>query len=402
MRTRDTLIASLSLTAVAALGCGSTVTSGGGGETSTGSTTITTTTVPTTTTSETSSGTTTTSDTGSTTTTSSTTTSSTTTTTTPPSGGAQPPPPGPQNPPDGNGSFVFAVQKVFIGDTDRNGLPNQANGWKQYGFNIDSDISTAMSTNLCKPRNNAPPKNVYPDGDNGIDNSFGRNILPIALGLSSNFSANVNQAIADGASTYLFDLENLGAGADYGPIISRVYRGSDLGGAPQWNGNDAWPIRSDSLASSPDLASALVQTANGYVVDNTWVARFTGKLMVTLDSAGFDFVLPIHNPTIVMVLDAQHQSATFGTISGVIGTDEMIAELQKIAGAFDPTFCEPTNPTFQSIAAQVAQASDILIDGSQDPTKQCDGISVGLGFDAHRVKLGPVVNVTPPPNPCAP
>jgi hypothetical protein len=37
----------------------------------------------------------------------------------------------------------------------------------------------------------------------------------------------------------------------------------------------------------------------------------------------------------------------------------------------------------------MVQASDILSDGTQDPTQTGDGISIGLGFNATVVQLGP-------------
>ena len=43
-----------------------------------------------------------------------------------------------------------------------------------------------------------------------------------------------------------------------------------------------------------------------------------------------------------------------------------------------------------AILAQVDEAADILLDGSQDPGKACDGVSIGVGFEAARVLLGPV------------
>jgi len=46
------------------------------------------------------------------------------------------------------------------------------------------------------------------------------------------------------------------------------------------------------------------------------------------------------------------------------------------------------------------QVSDILLDGTQDPTRDCDAISVGIGFVATEVKLGPVIAGPPPPEPC--
>lgn len=50
---------------------------------------------------------------------------------------------------------------------------------------------------------------------------------------------------------------------------------------------------------------------------------------------------------------------------------------------------------------QIRAASDIMNDGTQTAGATCDGISVGLGFDAVEVKLGPAVNQQPAEaNPC--
>jgi hypothetical protein len=49
----------------------------------------------------------------------------------------------------------------------------------------------------------------------------------------------------------------------------------------------------------------------------------------------------------------------------------------------------------------VRQASDILDDATQDPAQSCSGVSVGLGFEAVPVVIGPVgASEPPPPNPC--
>jgi hypothetical protein len=51
--------------------------------------------------------------------------------------------------------------------------------------------------------------------------------------------------------------------------------------------------------------------------------------------------------------------------------------------------------------AQIAQSSDIMHDGTQDPTQPCDAISIGLGFDATQAQLGTEVVTAVPPPPCA-
>jgi hypothetical protein len=61
-----------------------------------------------------------------------------------------------------------------------------------------------------------------------------------------------------------------------------------------------------------------------------------------------------------------------------------------------------SGPTIDSIASQVTQAADILIDGSQDPSKSCDGVSIGVGFEAEIVQLGAIGDAPDDINPCDP
>jgi hypothetical protein len=313
---------------------------------------------------------------------------------------AAPPAPGPAKAPDGTGSVTLAIRKLYLGDTLRDGTPDQANGWKHFGYDVDGLVSTASSTDLCKPRNGFPAKEVYPDGIDGIDNAFGKNILPIFLAFQNDYGEQVNAAILAGAWTQLFDLEKLGQGADANPILARVYEGADLGAPPAFDGSDVWPVRSDSLVDPQDLASAKTQLPASYLVGNTWVGS-AGAISLRLGGfGGGSMRLPIEHAVISMELDAAHETATNGTLSGVIPTDAFVEALTESARAIDPSFCDPTNPTLQSIITQLEQASDILADGTQDPTKTCDGISIGLGFDAAVVGLGSIVEVTPPPDPC--
>jgi hypothetical protein len=316
-----------------------------------------------------------------------------------PAGDARPPSPGAMVAPDGEGSVVFAISKLYMGDTDRDGTPDAANGWKQYGFDIDGKISTATSTDLCKPVDDAAPTNVYPDGYGGIDNAFGKNTLPMLLGVDSLYSSEQNDQILEGKSTMLLDLENLGGGTVYDPLVSRIYTGGDLGSPPLFDGSDAWPVDPSSLTDPADITSAKVTITNSYVIGDTWVGQVSGGFPLTLRLTGLPIQMVIQNAVIAMQLDASHTSATGGTISGVIATDAFVSAVKEAAGLFDPSLC--SGSTIDSILEQVAQASDILQDGTQDPTKPCDGISIGLGFDASQVLLGPIAPPTvPPTSPC--
>jgi hypothetical protein len=90
--------------------------------------------------------------------------------------GHPPPPPPAAMPGDGAGSVTFAVTKIRFGNTEPNGEPDW-NAWTDYGFDLDGKVSTASSTDLCRPVDGNPPKNVYIDGDNGIDNKATNGII---------------------------------------------------------------------------------------------------------------------------------------------------------------------------------------------------------------------------------
>jgi hypothetical protein len=61
-------------------------------------------------------------------------------------------------------------------------------------------------------------------------------------------------------------------------------------------------------------------------------------------------------------------------------------------------FCD--NSLLGTLLLQVRQASDIMSDGTQDPSKTCDGITMGLGFEMTEAQLGDVGPATPPGKTC--
>jgi hypothetical protein len=71
-----------------------------------------------------------------------------------------------------------------------------------------------------------------------------------------------------------------------------------------------------------------------------------------------------------------------------------------IAGAISSSLCNGS--AFESVAQQLRQAAESLVDGTQDPNRDCDGISFGIGFDARLTTLGPVVDLPVTPDVCAP
>lgn len=297
-----------------------------------------------------------------------------------------------------------AVNKLYLGDTDRDGTPNATNGWKNFGFNLDGLKSTKASTNLCKPRAGGTAAAVYPDGADGIDNSFGKNILPIILGLASDLSQTANESIAKGSFTIMLDISKTGTNCT--GAAGKLFAGAQLVDAmgmdaiPKFDGTDVWPVSESLLTNPMDPTSSKIVFNEAYIAGNTWVSGSKGTVTIELTISGFTIKLDIQNAYVTVDLDAG--KGKNGTIAGVLDTEQLVSQISKVAAAFDTSFCDPSSPTLVSILNQLRQASDIMKDGTQDPSKECDGISIGLGFDTAPVKLGPVAKPgDPPPDPCA-
>lgn len=292
------------------------------------------------------------------------------------------PPEDPSGPAGDGDDVVLGISKLFLGDTDRNGNPDDG-AWKSYGYNLDNFKSTNASKNLCKPRDNA--KGVHQDGENGIDNAFGKGILAAIGALLDDPSSQVNDAIDSGKFTVMLKLDKLGTGKDYSNISASLFGGGNLEDTPKWDGTDEWPVLFELLENG-DITKPKVKL-NSYVNDRTWVGT-ANKLDLTVDISGTSLTLAINHAILSMDLDADNKGAKNGTIAGILQTDDLLASIKSVAGKFSADFCEGS--TLDPILNQLAQSSDILSDGTQNPEKTCDGISIGLGFEAKAVQLGEV------------
>lgn len=294
---------------------------------------------------------------------------------------------------------VVVTDSILFGDTDRDGTPNDE-AWAQYGFNLDGKLSTAASTDLCKP-NGGLAETIYPDGIDGIDNAFGKIVLPdTILSFQADFPAQVNANIQAGGFGLLLHLDKLGVEANQDPITTRFFSGAPTLVTPLFDGSDCWPVRPDSLTGG-DISKPLTIYPNSNLVDDLWssgASSNNGTVRITLSFLGNAMTLTIHQVRLSMLLDADHQGATMGQLGGVIDTEEFIGELSRVINGVDPSYCGYVS----ILEGRIRGASDILKDGTQDPSKKCDGISVGLGFTAKSVKLGNVGEAVPPQGPACP
>ncbi len=294
------------------------------------------------------------------------------------------PPPAPSGPMTTSTTAEnFALHQIFLGDTDRNQVPGP-NAWKNFGYNLDGKITTASSTDVCTLAQGAA-KSAQADGTNGIDNSFGENILPILLPFAATPSKTISGDIDKGAFTIMFDVVGLSSDPAQTAtgLTGQLFAGAKFNGMPTWSPADDWPVRPELLKDMMTIAGgSTIKFGSAYVVNGTWVNGTPADVTLSLSIQGHSLNITVHQ-AIVTFDHTAPDKATNGTVAGVIQTEELITSLKAVAGNITKSLCMGT--AFDSIAQQIRQASDIMHDGTNSAGQACDGISIGIGFNADHI-----------------
>jgi hypothetical protein len=286
----------------------------------------------------------------------------------------------------------FAVYELLLGDATRNG-PESDIAWKTFGYNLDGKVSTARSNDGCKPVAGASPK-VKDDGENGIDNSFGANVVPLITGAQADAPAMVNRTFTNGDFTLLFDVTGLSDEATQTAtgLSGIVLAGGDFGsGQPTFTKADNWPVRPELLSNPSDAKSSTVRFSDAYVVNGTFVARADLKLNIRLGST--EIALDLKKA--IVTFDHAGEKADNGTIAGVVTTEQFITQMRRVVGNLAPSLCGSGG---DQIERTLREASDIMADGTAgDPSQECTGISLGIGFKASEIAVPSTVAPATPP-----
>jgi hypothetical protein len=285
---------------------------------------------------------------------------------------------------------VLAFNNVFVGETDPGGA-SSSTAWKQYGFDIDGLVSTAQSPGLCQVVNGAPAS-THDDGNNGNDNSFGKNVLPLLLAASSDPTAQLNASIAAGEFTMMIHLKDLAAAPDQAAVTSNLYTGANRGLPPVFDGSDCWPTAAESLVDPTDIDTPKVTFPLAALSSDVWVSGVADSLDLTLFVLGFPLKLTLHKARLSLDLAADHASGVNGQVGGVLDAQEFIAAVKDVVA---PNLGGCNSASWGAVEGQLKLAADIMVDGSQDPNATCNGVSIGLGFTAAKVDLGTVADPVP-------
>jgi len=287
-----------------------------------------------------------------------------------------------------NEGQVLAVKQLFFGE-------GNSGEWKKVGYNLDNKVSTGQSNDVCKPNAGGSPQTAYPDGDDGIDNSFGKNLLPTILSLYPEWVTDINNGIQNGNFTAMVKLMCLPPAGDVPALTTKLFGATKLAMPPKWDGTDKWPVEPGLLNDPMDPESSAITFPNSSVMGATFDAGKNGTFILSVpvktQSKSTSIKLTLYSAQMKMTLADDRKSATAGMIGGVLNTEEFVAEIKKVGDLLN--LCG--NPLFDNLVTQVRQASDIMSDGTQDPSKTCDGITMGLGFEMVGAQIGDVGPANP-------
>jgi hypothetical protein len=200
----------------------------------------------------------------------------------------------------------------------------------------------------------------------------------------------VNSSITKGLFTVLLKLYCLPPMGDVPVMTTKLFGATSLGMMPKFDGTDKWPVTPELLSNPMDPESSTivfpVSSVKGTMFDSGKGQTFILTVPVSTQSMSTSIKLTLHAAQATMNLAADRKSATGGMLGGVLNTEDFIAEVKKVGALLN--LCGTA--LFDGLITQIRQASDIMTDGSQDPNKTCDGISIGLGFDMGVAQLGNV------------
>lgn len=274
---------------------------------------------------------------------------------------------------------TFAIDSLSFGE-------DSTRDWARYGFDLDRKLTTTTSTDVCRRVRGAPAM-TQRDGDFGIDNSFGQNVVPMLRALAADprtLSEASTTSIRHGGFTLQLEITGLDgtpAQTNVG-LATQVFASSvfDPGGAsPTFTRGEAWPARNDLLA--PDVGDSLTSKysfRDGYVTDGTFVSG-GGELVLGAVFMGEPIDLHLRSAIIAGRVEGDGMT---GTLAGAIDAAELVDAATRVAGRLNENLC---GSAFDVMALELLQASDLLLDGSNDPAKTCDAISIGVGFTARRI-----------------
>lgn len=319
-------------------------------------------------------------------------------------------PPPSTSSPDDDVEAVFAFRNISL---DQSG-----DRWRRFGLDLDGmNTATVDDPAECV----AADGNPVLDGEKGIDNSFGQNVLPTVVGLIACLEDNIalNQGLGFGTvllrlrewngtpndakvdvsvlsavdGTSLDDVSGLTWGGPDGATLMQP-GGSGQAPPPAWDGQDVFFADPSSLVAG-QLSHPLVWKTDAYIRDGRVVLPVdTAATFVFLTGPG-SFSISVDG-FLLADISEDGQVLEKGLLAGRFSAGELVATLGPLG------ICNET--LRQSVTTLLTNNLDVRIDPALGaPDEPCTATSIAFSFQGIRAQLAQTIAPVelPIPDPCA-
>lgn len=306
---------------------------------------------------------------------------------------------------------VFALEGIDL---------DQGDGWSTIGYDLDGLCSLLPDPEVeCYP----PAASSVPevDGESGIDNAFGHQVLPLLLVARPDFAEQAVRDQHDGISTFVIRIRGWNGTAD-DPLVDVMLAtsefgtpGLDDGGAPspmipdgalptygdggvppgpRWDGNDYWWLRRQSFFAG-DLETPRIHDDTAWIADGTLVMRMQDRVPIVLTGGYRSTVFLFTNGLLTAELSEDFQRVDRAVVAGRWSLADLLETAEYTA------IC-PGTSNYASFARLLDLTADVrATPGTGGPTAVCDAISVGFTLFGTRAKIGGLSDRLGTPNACA-
>lgn len=296
----------------------------------------------------------------------------------PPCGATYPDPPQAEDV-GGDGSYVVAIRTVDLGEGSN--MPP--------GYDLDGQCTCVQEAGAT-----CVGTMLQCDAPNGVDNTMAKliNLVSSLAGVGSFGSAAFSAQAYEGKWGAIIKIDRYNGlsddpSVDVAMLVSPGF-GSDPDAGAHWDGNDEWPITSDSL--DPDAGTPLFQSKGAYVANHVLVAALP---TTALAISGSNERITINITGGVLTGRLQQFGNVYRIVDGVLAgrwrESDVFKALSSYRDSDGKPFCTDLPLFYKNAKGIVCSSRDILADPTGAKSLPCDSLSLGMGFTAEPAKIGP-------------
>lgn len=317
----------------------------------------------------------------------------------------------------GDIEIIVAVRAFDLGEleTDAGSAP--------VGFDLDRTCTCQGEGPNCTPLADAgADASAHCDAPEGRDNAAARifKLLTSAFGEDGFGSAFYSAKTEEGAWSVLLRVRGYNGEPDDDRVQFDWYVATNFSaggnvGAPQWDGEDAWPILSSALNRSESDAGTALDSGvynpedtrftdpNAYVTGGVLVAALP-EAEITLSGGVNTISILVSGGTLSATIEPAAVSGGYLLRDAIFGgrwkTSEVFRSLSTYRSNDGKAYCK-TDPFYPAAKSTLCGSADIL-DRPGSPTLYCDSISIGIRFQTFPARIGAILDPAPPSPGCMP